>query len=195
MSNDAYHHGNLRSALIEAALRLVERGGPPSVSLRAVAREVGVSQAAPYAHFRDKRALMSAIAALGFERLRDRLREAERAGCENLTELGKAYLAFAHDNPGLYGLMFGPETEVDPADPALAQAGREAFAILARSSARPGDEGPGDPGPVAAWALVHGLALLSMSGRLPVGAGEAPDRVLKLLQPGIDAHRGEADAG
>src|SRR5690606_11181783 len=117
----------------------------------------------------DKRRLMSAIAAAGFDRLCDRLRGAGPPGTSppgtsppdtrTLTELGSAYLAFALENPGLYSLMFGPSAEVDPADEALARAGGEAFALLAQESAAEQAPAADDPGPIAAWALVHGLAM------------------------------------
>lgn len=146
-----------------------------------------MSQAAPYAHFKDKRELMSAIAAAGFVRLRDRLRRADASGLGDLTQLGVAYLAFAKDNPGLYQLMFGPATEVDPANEELAQAGQEAFDVLAQIAAPEESDGKRDPGSVAAWALVHGLAMLTMHQKLPSARTEAPEEIIELLRPGVAA--------
>src|SRR5262245_10427448 len=99
-----YHHGDLRRGLLEAARRILEAEGPSALSLRAVAREAGVSPAAPYHHFKDKAELLDAVAHEGWEGLRMAMAEArdEAAGREKVTALGIAYVCFARDNPALY---------------------------------------------------------------------------------------------
>jgi AcrR family transcriptional regulator len=106
-----YHHGDLRRALIEAALALVTEEQDWAFSLREVARRAGVSHNAPYNHFPEKRDLLGAVAAAGFEALRERMRAAV-AGIASPTEAllgsGKAYVNAGVENPALYRLMFGP---------------------------------------------------------------------------------------
>lgn len=104
-----YHHGDLRRALVDAALQIVERDGLSALSLRAVAREAGVSPAAPYHHFKDKQDLMQAVGAAGFDRLTDAMLAAKaRAPSAEaaLTALGVAYVCFARKHPALYTLMW-----------------------------------------------------------------------------------------
>src|ERR1700684_3590235 len=108
----AYHHGDLRPALIESALALVTEEQDWTFSLRELARHAGVSHNAPYNHFADKRDLLGAVAAVGFERLRGDLLSAT-AGTEAadaaLAITGRVYVDFGIGNPGLYRLMFGSE--------------------------------------------------------------------------------------
>lgn len=141
------------------------------------------------AHFANKRSLMSAIATASFIRLTERLQLARSDESSSLTGLGTAYLMFAQENPGLYSLMFGPAAEVDPTDERLVWAGHEAFAMLAQKSAPDGGDARQDPRPVAAWALVHGLAILAIDRKLPPQAISRPEAILDLLQPGIAAYR------
>lgn len=108
---DPYHHGDLRNALLAAAREILDEAGVSGLSLRAVARRAGVSQTAPYRHFKDKAALIAAIATDGFLVLKDTLEAASDEGQEGegLHSLGRAYVNFARKNTGLYRLMFGPE--------------------------------------------------------------------------------------
>jgi AcrR family transcriptional regulator len=103
-----YHHGDLRCALVRAAVSVLEREGPSALSLRAVAREAGVSPAAPYHHFKDKAELLSAVAADGLERLKQALTEAFAAAgpAEARSAMGVAYVAFSRANPALYRVMW-----------------------------------------------------------------------------------------
>src|ERR1700760_731290 len=102
-----YHHGDLRRALILAAERILERDGPQALSLRAVAREAGVSPAAPYHHFKDKSDLMLAIAGAGFEALKEALQASfDQDPSHSLTTMGVAYVKFARANPALYRVMY-----------------------------------------------------------------------------------------
>jgi len=104
-----YHHGDLRRALLRAAVDILERDGPSALSLRAVAREAGVSPAAPYHHFKDKSELLDAVAQEGFARLKAALVEAFAASRENhetRSSLGVAYVEFSWANPALYRVMW-----------------------------------------------------------------------------------------
>src|SRR4029078_7548187 len=104
-----YHHGDLRRALVDAARRLLEAEGPSALSLRAVAREAGVSPAAPYHHFKDKCELLDAVAHEGWEQLGEGVAAARSAAPCNksaLTEIGLAYVKFARENPALYRVMY-----------------------------------------------------------------------------------------
>jgi len=162
----AYHHGELRAALIAAARTILEREGLESLSLRATARRAGVSQAAPYHHFTDKQALLAAVAASGFDGLTDQMQEgmAGRAtAMDRFCATGVAYVAFATANPALFRLMFAGQKP--SSDPALAAAASGAHLVLQeatrealRAEGRAESELP--LASLAAWSLVHGLAKL-----------------------------------
>ncbi|WFU49828.1 TetR/AcrR family transcriptional regulator [Sinorhizobium terangae] len=186
-----YHHGDLRTALIEAGLALLEHEGPGGVSLRAVARLAGVSQAAPYAHFAGKRDLMSAIAVIGFSRLRDLIAPLASDPAQSIGDLGVKYIEFAKANPGLYTLMFGSSEYIDSRDAQLSHASRQAFELLVRKAGRKGSSAVGDPGPIAAWSLVHGLVTLLMNEKIPAEMNERLPEILRLLEPGIAEHTRE----
>jgi len=169
----AYHHGDLRAALISAATELLsEEGGERGISLTAAAARAGVSAAAPYRHFADKEALLAAVAEAGFRRLRDALAEAAaaRAGLERLAAVGAAYVKFAREAPASFRLMFGADVD-KLRHPSLLEA---AFAALGTLLAVVSEaQGAGvlagdDPSRVAVplWGLVHGLATLQASGTL-----------------------------
>jgi len=175
MARDAYHHGNLRPALVEAARERLEREGVQGVTLRSVAAQVGVSHAAPYAHFRDKNALLAALAAAGFRELHARLRASRDAvggsSCDPLARTGRAYVAFARAHPALYALMFGPLPDAprsEELEDAAAQTWRELQEVVA-STVAPSDAGAAA---VAAWSLVHGLASLLNASRIRVGGAD-----------------------
>ena len=165
----------LRARLIAAAVAALEAGAS-DLSLRGLARDVGVSAMAPYRHFADKAALMGAVAGYGFERLREALLEADAAaeGSEAVVAQGLAYLRFAQAHPALFRLMFSGACV--PPEPA----GENAYGVLARRVGALTD----DPAAtLACWALVHGLAVLALEGRAPpdgTGAGD-PAAVLRLL--------------
>jgi AcrR family transcriptional regulator len=106
-----YHHGDLRNALVEAALRLIAEHGAQALTLRAAARAAGVSPAAPYRHFADKEALLAAVAEDGFEKLSRRMRAAARGASDaaaRLLAIGEAYVAFARAHSAHFHVMFGP---------------------------------------------------------------------------------------
>lgn len=165
-----YHHGDLRDALIVEGLRLLaDRAGEP-VSLREVARGVGVSATSVYRHFPDKEALMTALAMKGLAQLGAAQRAAsDRAGGgeAGFAATGRAYVRFAIANPALFRLIF--------ASPALAlhkAAGvldSEAGSLLQANAAAAvaGDGGEAGVLAMQSWALVHGLAMLMLDGQIP----------------------------
>src|ERR1700681_2130902 len=138
-SEDApYHHGALRDALLEAAERVLERDGLSGLTLRAVAREAGVSHAAPTHHFGDLTGLVSELAAIGFRQFNATMKTAGASGT-TLLEKGmanaKAYVAYARAHPGMYALMFRSPERLDHSRPSLHEASEAAFAGLAGSVA------------------------------------------------------------
>lgn len=181
----AYHHGELPAALVSAALDLLAADGADAVSLRAVARRAGVSAMAPYRHYPDKEALLAAVAARGFEGLRDALRAADAAGSTGQAPAGHAlvaqaaaYVHYARTNPALFRLMFGPRSP--GAHPELATAGEAAYAVLAARVAAETPAGS-DREAVAlgCWSLVHGLALLFLDGRVSEKTAASGDDVAR----------------
>ena len=171
----SYHHGNLREALIRAALDLLEEGGPEAVGLRATARRAGVSHAAPYHYFPDKARLVEALATRGFEDFADALGTAWTAtagnSLEKLRATGIAYVVYAVERPGLFRLMNRPELRRgDDDEPgSVERAAQGSYAVLRDGIRACQEEGlvePGDAEPyaLAAWSLVHGVAVLSIDG-------------------------------
>lgn len=183
-----YHHGDLRRALLDAAEALIAAGdGDPS--LRAVAREAGVSHAAPYKHFADRHALRAAVAERGFEALGAQMDEAAREATQApMRAIGRAYVAFALAHPARYRLMFGPEFAQGRAPPDLDRAARAAFDALVATQQRAGAS-PGErTTAVAYWSLVHGVATLLIDGRVAVPEDTTPldfaEQVLGCLRAG-----------
>ncbi len=166
---DSYHHGNLREALVEAALALIAERGPAGFTFAEVARAAGVSPAAPYRHFRDRNALVAEIARRGFERFEERLRAAWRQARPDpvsaIENIGKAYLAFARDEPASYAAMFGSGLALED-DPALLLASGRAFGVLREAAevACNASRGKTRPPPMMValhlWSLAHGVASL-----------------------------------
>lgn len=167
-----YHHGSLRSALIEAAEAVIAERGLDRFSLREAARRAGVSPAAPAHHFGDARGLLTAIATQAFADLADALEKADSsAGPDREARIkaqGEAYVAFALDRPARFDLMWR-KSLLDNEDPHLSEAGDRAFEVLDRIARPKGapSEGSRDPvlaPSVAAWSLVHGFARLAIDG-------------------------------
>lgn len=158
----SYHHGDLRDALIRAARKILEKDGLAELSLRQVARAVGVSPAAPYHHFADKHALLTAVATQGFAALRSEMltrMAKETDPVARLDASGVGYVVFAVDNPALFRLMFGGE-ELS-ANVILAEAGKKAYGVLEAAVADTSPEGIANPIVcLRLWALVHGIAKL-----------------------------------
>ncbi|CCD97741.1 TetR/AcrR family transcriptional regulator [Bradyrhizobium sp. STM 3809] len=171
-----YHHGALREALLQAAERVLERDGLAGLTLRAVAREAGVSHAAPTHHFKDLTGLVSELAAIGFTRFNAAMKAAgESPGTpiDKAMARAHAYVAYAQANPGMYGLMFRTE-RLDYSRPSLHAAAEASFAGLAGSVASRGEGQVGNEelaldqaaAIARAWSLVHGYTMLLLEGRL-----------------------------
>jgi AcrR family transcriptional regulator len=163
-----YHHGDLRRALLDTALEAIDEQGPAAVSLRDVARRAGVSHAAPTHHFRDKTALLTALAAEGWSLLADALREVAVDG-RDFAELGVAYVVFATSHPAHFAVMRAPGlARAD--DPDLEAAMGRARAQLESGVQRfeGGSARDAETTALAAWSLVHGLAALILEGAVPL---------------------------
>lgn len=173
---DGYHHGDLRHVLLFAATQQLEERGPARLSLRALAREAGVSPGAPYAHFPDKESLLAAIASGGFSLLRDVCIRAAEESAGDARALGRAYVGFALGHPHLYRLMFGGTIESFAAHPELDGASQAAFGFLRTNLGGDTDAAS------AAWAYVHGLAMLLIDRRLKPDDGDTFRLVDRLLQ-------------
>ncbi|MCG7310169.1 TetR/AcrR family transcriptional regulator [Brachybacterium sp. ACRRE] len=173
-----YHHGDLPATLVRTAIAMLDADGDTHLSLRAVAREAGVSSAAPYRHFPDRRALLDAVSAVGFEDLMAAL-TAEHPQPEDASQLADgavAYVRFALGRPGLFRVMFlgeGGRTE-----PARRRITDQIHAHLDAAVQRV--FGVDDPAPVTTglWSLVHGMACLYLYGNLvPATDDEIAERV------------------
>jgi AcrR family transcriptional regulator len=164
----AYHHGHLRESLIAAAVRAIERDGIDRLSLREVARTVGVSHAASAHHFGDRKGLFTAIATDGFQRLAVSL---EAAG-GGFVEAGVAYVRFAIADRGSFEVMFRPEL-VHGDDSELVAAMARASAVLGAGAG----EKPGDAriNGLAAWSIVHGFSTLWNAGVIRADGATADD--------------------
>ncbi|CAN5352932.1 TetR-like C-terminal domain-containing protein [soil metagenome] len=171
-----YHHGDLREALLKAAETVLERDGLQGLTLRAVAREAGVSHAAPTHHFGDLSGVVSELAAIGFRRFNATMATAGASGATPLASAlarAKAYLAYARERPGMYQLMFRTE-RLDMSRPALREAANASFAGLASVvGARHHDQIDTEALTIEqaaqiarAWSLVHGFTMLTLDGRL-----------------------------
>jgi AcrR family transcriptional regulator len=158
-----YHHGDLRRALVEAGRRLLEAEGGADLSLRAVAREAGVSPAAPYHHFRDKSELLDALAFEGWDQLAEQMRAAlaEAApGRDRLVTLGVAYVRFSRMNPAIYRVMFNCSQSHETMPEKLRDEGayRLVCDTLVESGIDPRDEVGLELAAVAIWCAAHGVA-------------------------------------
>tara|TARA_R110002072_G_scaffold20233_5_gene73891 strand:+ start:1036 stop:1641 length:606 start_codon:yes stop_codon:yes gene_type:complete len=164
-----YHHGDLRVALITTGLKKLEEGSAESLSLREIAREIGVSATAIYRHFPDKESLLSALAAEGMAQLAREQKAAGKAGGkEGFTEMGRAYVRFAMNNPALFRLVFSSLPAA--ADPNCANPEDSPGWLLRQSITELAGPKASDAqrkaGVLRAWALVHGLAMLILSGQI-----------------------------
>jgi len=171
-----YHHGDLREEILCAASRLLEQHNISSLSLRAVAKEVGVSHTAPYRHFKDKESLLAGIASLGFDRLAAQLAETVISNPNNpaaqLQESGHQYVKMALQNPQCTQLMFSGILPCDDTYPELRLSGDAAFDGLKLMIEEGQNCGVFKQGDVeilalAAWSGIHGLSMLLISGNLP----------------------------
>jgi len=167
-----YHHGNLREALVDAALAILAEEGVAALTLRSAARRVGVSHAAPKNHFGDLRGLLAAVAAEGFRRLAAAMQvPKDEDTAERLLAIGRAYVRFAQTSPELFRAMFHPG--LGPREPGgeLDQASTAALGVLVEAVATAQAAGTVREGDamelsMAAWSLVHGLSTLLVDGHL-----------------------------
>lgn len=188
----SYHHGRLKEALIEAARSLVARHGPAGFTLAEAAKLVGVTPAAPYRHFSDRDALMGEVAREGFDIFRTRLEAAWDRGqpdpAEAIQRMGRAYLAFARDEPGYYFTMFGHAQRL--ASAGGNEAAQRAFGALALAAAAVLERrNVPDAGARALayeiWALSHGVATLMLGRHIEAGSAECDPQTL--LESGVAA--------
>ena len=198
-SSSSYHHGNLREELLSHAEKHLLEGGINELSLRALAREIGVSQTAPYRHFKDKNALLAALATEGFSRLLNQL-NAHASGedpVQDLLSLGMDYVHFAQENTEIFRLMFGPVLLPRKQYTELFSAGREAFYYVQRIIERGAEQnifGKDDIPSMAhtAWAGVHGVATLILDHGDSFGYYHDLDsqaqKSLKIMVEGLKTH-------
>jgi AcrR family transcriptional regulator len=162
-----YHHGDLQRALVDAAAQLVAECGPAAVSLREVARIVGVSHNAPYRHFPTREALLAAVAARGFEMLFEGMSKltSEADPAKGLAACGRGYIDFALEHRGIYQLMFSDEIQKG-SHPALHAVAERAFESLERKIAALSPQVPTVLATLTVWALMHGIAHLILDNQL-----------------------------
>ncbi len=187
-----YHHGNLREALIRAALDLIAQKGPAGFTFADAARSAGVSSAAPYRHYRDREALLADIARRGFELFEAALKEAWNEGRPDpyraFENVGRAYLAFARNEPAHYSAMFEAGIPLD-SDAGLREVAGRAFEVLRHASETLAARMPPDRRPPAMmmslhiWALSHGIA--SLFARGDEGRRPLPMTPEELLEAGV----------
>ncbi len=208
-----YHHGNLKEALLKAALDLIAQKGAAGFTFADAARMAGVSPAAPYRHFRDRDELLSSIAQRGFEQFEARLTAAWDDGRPDTVtafeRVGKAYLAFAREEPAYYSAMFESGLPVD-VSPALMAASERAFAVIRAAAERLAALAPpGTPRPPALmmalhiWSMSHGVASLFARGdaarrKLPMSAEDLLEAEVLIYLRGlgfVTDRRAPAQAG
>ena len=187
-----YHHGNLKEALVRAALELIAEKGPAGFTFAEAARWAGVSPAAPYRHFRDRDELLSDVARRGFEQFEAALTKAWEGGrpdpLQAFERLGRAYLAFARTEPAYYSAMFEAGLSLDD-KPELRQAGDRAFAVLRNATEQliaimpAGNRPPVLMMALHIWAMSHGIA--SLFGRGDAGRRPLPMSAEELLEAAV----------
>jgi AcrR family transcriptional regulator len=178
-----YHHGDLEPALVAAARAILEKDGIEALSLRAVARAVGVSPAAPYHHFAHKDALLAAVAAQGFRELTAAMEKRmarETEPTKRFLGTGAGYVAFATANPALFRLMFGGSGQRFSDHASLAVAGLASYEVLSKAAGEAALAVGRDPVTVpmtmlTAWSVVHGLAMLVLDAEVAPAAYGARD--------------------
>ncbi len=190
-TRESYHHGDLENALVEAALAVIREAGAEGMTLREVARRVGVNHRAAYRHFADKTALLAAVAERGFVRLLEAMQQAvdsKTEAIDALASLGRAYVKFAVQHPAHFRVMFGPRLNEDGRFPSLEAPIAAAFGLLTETLARGVEAGVLVDRPVrelaiSVWSTVHGLASLILMRKVRVKREKLPDYVDEVLGP------------
>lgn len=180
-TKDRYHHGDLREELLRASLALIDSEGLAAVSLRRVAREAGVSPGAPYHHFADRAALMSALAARGFEILGAAMTSTRAAAPDPraaLIAMAEGYVGFAREHATYFRLMFRPELSAPDKHPDTEAAGDAAYAVLEGVVAEAVASGflpasDAETMALAWWSLAHGMASLTVDGKFELRATQS----------------------
>ena len=166
-----YHHVDLKPALIDAVLELLEDGGESSVSLRAIARRVGVSQTAPYSHFENKGDLLASVAAAGFKRFASTMvseATTDASATQKRLALGIGYVEFAVNNRALFRLMFSKASRKYFEQPDVRTEASASYKMLEDvMTQRNSKSSDSKAATSAAWATVHGLAELMLEGQTP----------------------------
>ena len=204
MCSKQYHHGDLKASLIEAANTILLRDGADALSLRAIAAEVGVSHMAPYAHFKNKKELISSIAEAGFVRMAETMEtvayalksKETMAPGELVLAYGVSYLEFATANPQLYRLMLGQvettgrkgkklESEHhNTLDHSNISSSKKPFILLREAFALRGDSAEKvEAQALGAWSMVHGMAALMLEGHIQVPEGTSFKHFLAAATP------------
>ena len=177
-----YHHGDLRRAVLDAAVQAIAEAGPTALSLRDLARRAEVSHAAPAHHFGDKAGVLTALAAEGFDKLAETL-QATQQRTGDFLQMGVAYVRFAIDHRAHFEVMYRPDL-YDAADPdvraARDRAGETLYSGVATAQHRPDDVDLKIAG-VAAWSLVHGFASLCLHGSLPEELRHDPEQAARAI--------------
>lgn len=195
----SYHHGDLRNALVMAALELIQGVSPESLTLREVARRVGVNHRAVYRHFEDRMALFAAVAQQGYVDLLEGLRESlvglpRTRPIARMEAMGVAYVSFAIDHPAHYRLMFGRRLNEDGKYPQLEELSQEAFALISGELSAGQLQGHfGDWPPREAvfsfWSLTHGYVSLVLSRLIHVKRPLLDGYSKRILAPFIEGLR------
>lgn len=198
-----YHHGNLKEALVEAALKLIGQKGVSGFTFVEAAREAGVSPAAPYRHYKDREQLLADVARRGFEAFEAALAKAWNGGkptpVEALERIGRAYLTFARTEPAYYAAMFEGGVSAD-ASPELRDAGDRAFAVLRQAAEAVVETVPEKNRPPAMmvalhmWSLAHGIASLFVRPddsrrKLPMAPGDLLEAGMLVYLDGLGIRR------
>lgn len=192
---DRYHHGDLRAALLREAGRVLAVSGPEALSLRELARALGVSHNAPYKHFANRDALLAALAAEGFRELTDDGHAAARDAQpgEAMRARALAYIRFALRRPAVFKLMFSRDVS-GRAHAELADAARAGFFALRQALTGGATDRAANDTALAAWAFVHGIAHLLIDGQIPeaLSAGRSPEELAQHMMQAYGRPRRES---